>query len=455
VTRRRGDAATNPSRWSPRPRVPASPCLFLAATFLLLACTRSDAEQETLEFWGLGREGEVVAELMPEFERRTGIRVNVQQIPWSAAHEKLLTAYVGESVPDIAQMGNTWIPEFVAIDAFEDLSPWIARSEVVKPEEYFAGIWATNVIEDRPYGVPWYVDTRLLFYRSDILAAAGWPGAPRTWSEWMEAMEDIRKGLGPGQYPLLLPTNEFEQPIILGLQAQSPILREGGRFGKWSGPEFTRAFDFYLEIFRRNYAPPLSAHQIANLYQQFGEGDFAMFISGPWNVGELRKRLPESAKDKWMTAPWPAPDGLPWPGASIAGGSSLVIFEGSRRKEAAWKLVEFLSETQQQVRFFELTGNLPARRAAWDAPVFVKDRHMAAFRQQLENVVPVPKVPEWQQIAMTLPEYIDAALRGQMTPAEALAALDRKTDRILAKRRWVLERESERALALSHSRTSP
>jgi multiple sugar transport system substrate-binding protein len=41
----------------------------------------------------------------------------VQQIPWTAAHEKLLTAYVGESTPDIAQMGNTWIPEFHAVRA--------------------------------------------------------------------------------------------------------------------------------------------------------------------------------------------------------------------------------------------------------------------------------------------------------------------------------------------------
>ena len=54
--------------------------------------------------WAFGREGEVVSELLPEFTRRNpGVRVEVPQIPWTAAHEKLLTAYVGDATPDVAQ----------------------------------------------------------------------------------------------------------------------------------------------------------------------------------------------------------------------------------------------------------------------------------------------------------------------------------------------------------------
>ena len=60
---------------------------------LALACAHDSAPVTTIEFWGLGREGEVVAALIPQFERENpSIRVNVQQLPWTAAHEKLLTA---------------------------------------------------------------------------------------------------------------------------------------------------------------------------------------------------------------------------------------------------------------------------------------------------------------------------------------------------------------------------
>ena len=85
---------------------------------------RRDA-RERLEFWGLGREGEVVARARSRsssgaIPASTSI---VQQIPWTAAHEKLLTAFVGDATPDVAQMGNTWIPEFVAMHALDAARP--------------------------------------------------------------------------------------------------------------------------------------------------------------------------------------------------------------------------------------------------------------------------------------------------------------------------------------------
>jgi multiple sugar transport system substrate-binding protein len=384
----------------------------------------------------------VVAELIPEFERRNpGIRVEVQQMPWTAAHEKLLTAHVGEATPDIAQMGNSWIPEFHAVKGLEDLSPLVEQSSTLKPENYFPGIWATNVIAGKVYGIPWYVDTRVLFYRTDILASAGWPKPPTTWSEWLRAMEDVKQYLGEGKYPILFPTNEWAQPILLGMQQNSRFLRDGDRYGAFSEPAFALGFNFYVEAFRRGYAPVVSASQVANIYQQFGEGDFAMFITGPWNVGEFSRRLPAGMKDRWNTAPLPAPDGARSPGASLAGGSSLIIFRDSEKKEAAWKLIEFLSEPEQQVKFYELTGDLPARRDAWNHPSLTSDPKFAAFREQLENVQPTPMVPEWEQIVTAVAEHAESAIRGQRTTQEALTALDRRTDQILAKRRWVLEQQ--------------
>src|SRR5262249_29066714 len=148
--------------------------------------------RESLEFWGLGREGEVVSSLIPQFEKENpNIRVTVQQIPWTAAHEKLLTAYVGESTPDVAQMGNTWIPELVAARALADLGPFVGGT--TDRSDYFPGIWDTNVVGKVLYGIPWYVDTRVVFYRKDVLTAVGFPNGPRTWSEWREAMRRIHE----------------------------------------------------------------------------------------------------------------------------------------------------------------------------------------------------------------------------------------------------------------------
>ena len=119
-----------------------------------------------------------------QFERENpGIHVRVQTMPWSAAHEKLLTSFVGEATPDVAQLGNTWVPEFTAIHAIDNLEPYIARSPVVNRDAFFHGIWDTNVVDDTTFGIPWYVDTRVIFYRRDLLAYTmivevifRWPG---------------------------------------------------------------------------------------------------------------------------------------------------------------------------------------------------------------------------------------------------------------------------------------
>src|SRR3990170_4223295 len=121
-------------------------CILVAA--LLLGSCRSEREAEAVELWAMGLEGERVQALVPGFEdRHPGLRVRVQQIPWSAAHEKLLTAYVGDSMPDVFQLGSTWVPEFVALGALERLDPWIAASDRLRPEDFFPGILDANVIE--------------------------------------------------------------------------------------------------------------------------------------------------------------------------------------------------------------------------------------------------------------------------------------------------------------------
>ena len=98
-------------------------CLLLA--WLLAGCARRD-DETVIRFWAMGREAEVVAELLPDFEREhPGVRVEVQAIPWNAAHEKLLTAFAADGLPDICQLGNTWIPEFAALGALTPLQPYV------------------------------------------------------------------------------------------------------------------------------------------------------------------------------------------------------------------------------------------------------------------------------------------------------------------------------------------
>ncbi|MDF3983828.1 sugar ABC transporter substrate-binding protein [Luteibacter sp. PPL201] len=402
----------------------------------LAGCARHDDGTRTLQFWTIGREGEAVAKLLPDFEREhPGLHVEIQQLPLTAAHQKLLTAYAGDSTPDITQLGNTWVPEMVALDALEPLDARVAASTTIDPRDYFPAIWSTNVIDGTLYGVPWYVDTRLLFYRKDLLAKAGYDHPPRDWAQWQAMMAKLAQPAGQA-YGVLLPTNEFEQLLALALQQNDPLLRDGGRYGNFRSPGFKKALAFYVSLFKNREAPMMTNVGIGNPWAAFGQGFFAFYLSGPWNIGEFRQRLPASQQGDWGTTPLPGPDG---PGASNAGGSSLVIFRRSRHKDDAWALIEFLSRPAVQARFYEILGDMPPRRSSWEAPALKNDDKAAAFRDQLERVKPTPPVAEWERIVTEMQLVAAQAAHGDLTIDQAAAEIDRRADRLLEKRRWMLD----------------
>jgi multiple sugar transport system substrate-binding protein len=410
--------------------------LFLLFAFTFTGCNKQTSSGITLEFWAMGVEGENVVKLVPEFEKRNpGIKVKVQQIPWTAAHEKLITAFASETLPAVFMVGNTWIPEFVELNAVEPLNLFLKSSGIIK-ENYFEGIWDANVIDSVVYGIPWYVDTRVLFYRKDILAKAGYNNAPRTWDELYDCAKKIKNN-NPENFALLIPTNEWVPYIIFGLQAGSTLLKDNNQYGDFSGREFTRSYNFVMKFFHEKLALT-DMTQVINVYQPFAEGYYAMYITGPWNVTEMKKRLPDDIQNKWMTAPLFSYDSL-YPGVSLAGGASLVINKMGKNKDAAFKWIEFLSEKGTQIKFYNLVSSLPSLKDAWEDTSLTNNPYMKAFYTQLTRTVPTPKIPEWEQIVFQkIQQCAELTAQNKEKVDVALKNLDTDVNNILEKRRWIL-----------------
>jgi len=427
-----------------RPQLTRRAALATLTAPALLGCTRK--AEEPLRFWAMGREGEVVSELLREFTaEHPDIPIRIEQLPWLSAHEKLLTAFAGDATPDVAQLGNTWVSELGTLDALLPLNDWVAAHNELDPPDWFPGIWHTNVLDGRLLGLPWYVDTRLLFYRRDLFERAGVPRPPIDWSQWTAALDALQTKLGI-PHPQLLPLNEFEPLLALALQQPDPLLREGGRYGNFRSAGFRRAAQFFLDRFVSGHAAPVSNTQIANLWHEFGRGTFAAYISGPWNIGELDRRLGPERRNDWSTAPLPGPEG---PGASTAGGSSLVVFRRSRRRDDALKLLAYLARPATQARFHAMTGNLPPRRSTWTLPAadgkpLADEPRARAFAQQLERAKPAPAVPEWERIAQEMQQLAQRAVHERWTAARLGQALDARVDAFLEKRRWMLSMRARR-----------
>jgi multiple sugar transport system substrate-binding protein len=264
----------------------------------------------------------------------------------------------------------------------------------------------------------------------------------------------LKTRAGRERYAILLPMTEWQPPVIFALQIGAQLLRDHDQYANFRSAEFHRAFSFYLDLFHRQLAPRDAASQMANLYQDFADGYFAFYITGPWNIGEFRRRLPATLNGKWATAPMPGPDAAR-PGISTAGGASLALFHGSRHADLAWRVIEYLSATARQTEFCRLTGDLPSRKTAWTAQDLMHEQYAQAFWQQLQHLRSTPKIPEWERIADKITQYAEAAIRERVDVDTALAGLDSDVDELLEKRRWLLRTAPQATGSGRAQRTEP
>ena len=404
---------------------------FAFATLGLGGCTRRHADG--LDLWAMGAEAEHLPALLAALPGGAPRNIRIQPLPWSAAHEKLLTAYAGGSLPDLGQVGNSWIAELTAIGAIHPV-PAALQSLVAGQ---FDGVVETNRIDGRLMALPWYVDTRLQFYRKDLFVAAGYPAPPPRWEDWKRALHAVRRGQGKQGFAILLPINEYEHLTQMALSAGATFLNPAGTRGAFRSPEFRQALAFYKSLFDEKLAPIAGAAQISNVWNEFAKGYFAVYPSGPWTIGDMKSRLPPELQSSWATAPFPGPDG---PGRSTPGGSSLVVFSKSRDPAAAWGLIERLVAPGAQAKLQQLTGDLPPTRTVWDRTGLAADPITEAFARQLDRTTALPKVPEWERIASEMQTVAELFVRGRTTLDEATADIDRRADRLLEKRRWMMAR---------------
>lgn len=401
---------------------------------VIAGCADLDTRDlDRLRVWAIGAEGERLNVLARQFQSENPeIRLEVQTIPWSAAHEKLITAVAGGTEPDICQLGNTWMPEFHAMRALAPLDSFIAASSAVNTDNYFAGPWATNVFDGRVYGVPWYVETRALFYRTDLLAAVGLDHPPATWDELYEAAHRLvrdENGDGkPDRFGITLQVNVWEQILFFTWGANGAILADDLQTPVVTSSQTREAWEYYVRFFREGLVP-VESGLLSNLFNAFETGYYAMFISGPWMLTQVAQNCPAIA-GKWTVTMMPkfrTQD-------SWAGGSNLVIFRKSSRKAAAWCFIEYLSRPEIQLQWYRLLSDLPAVKSAWEDSLLSNDPKVRVFYEQLQHTRPAPQVPEWEQIASRINRWLEVAVYGRTSVDEALQGLEEDIGRIMRKR---------------------
>jgi len=387
------------------------------------ASTSVDSGPATGEItvWAMGTEGENLPKLTKEFEQANpGVTVKITPIPWDAAHNKFTTAITARSTPDAAMVGTTWMGEFADLGALDPTPSGIDTSG------FFEGANETTKVGGTNYGVPWYVETRLVYYRKDLAAKAGITTPPTDW-DGLKAMAKAMQDKAGAQYGINLQpggTGSWQTVMPFSWSAGAAITGEDQKAFTFDTPEMQEGLKYYQSFFTEKLAgtdlPPNQTEA------QFVNGQVPMFISGPWMAGSVAKLGGDAIKPNIGVFEIPKNK----TSTSFVGGSNFVVFKNSKNKDSAWKLVKFLSDAKTQAAWFKMSSDLPAVKSAWEDPSISSDPLLPVFGKQLESAKAPPAIVNWEQVATAFDTEIEKMAKAGQSPADTAKATQTKATAI-------------------------
>ncbi|MGY4721576.1 extracellular solute-binding protein [Naumannella cuiyingiana] len=375
--------------------------------------------QGTVTMWAMGAEGEALPELVKDFEAQNpGVKVEITAVPWDAAHNKFQTAIAAGTTPDMAMIGTTWMPDFA--DALATVPADIDSSG------FFPSSVASNKIGDRVVGVPWYADTRVLYYRTDLAEKAGWTSPPKNWAELKTMAKDLQTKAG-ADWGFAMPAGSFDsyQASLWIPWSNGAELTAGD---KWTldTPEMVEAFGYQQEFFTEKISDPNVDPATGAREAAFVDGRTPMLVEGPALAGQLAEIGGADFTSKYATAVVPTGKSS----TSFAGGSNLSVFADAENPDASWRLISYLSQPEVQAKWYQLTGDLPAAQAAWELPELSGNDKLTAFGDQLQSAKVPPATATWVQVAAAGDAALEKMARGEQDAATALKELQAQADSI-------------------------
>jgi multiple sugar transport system substrate-binding protein len=383
----------------------------------------SGAATGTITVWAMGAEGEKLPDLTKEFEAANpGVKVEVTAIPWDAAHDKFTTAITANKTPDVAMVGTTWMGEFAGMDAIDPTPAEIDTSV------FFDGAQKTTEVAGTSYGIPWYVETRLVYYRTDLAEKAGITTPPTDWAglkDMAKAMQD-KAGATWGMGMQAGGTGSWQSVMPFGWSAGADLTKDDGKAYNFDSPELLKASEYYQSYFTDGIADK-AAPATPTTEPDFVSGKVPMFISGPWMMSAVEAAGGgEAFKEKYDVMQIPADV----TSSSFVGGSNLVVFKNTENRDSSWKLVQWLGDAETQVTWYGMSTALPSVKSAWQDPALTADTKLAVFGKQLETAQAPPSFPTWEQVVTSFDSEMEKVTKTGADPAAALTTVQAQAESI-------------------------
>ena len=367
-------------------------------------------------------------------ENGDGIRVKLRQMPADSGQhfDQLNTEFQsGETNIDVIGGDVIWPAQFAAAGYIADLSDRFPEDE---RSAFLPATIQANTYDGKVFGVPWYTDAGMLYYRQDLLERSGFSEPPKTWDELKEMSEKVRKDADT-RYGYVFQGADYEGGVVNALEyiwTSGGDVLDGDRV-IINSPEARRG----LEIERSMLADGIAPEGVSQYKEQesatlFLSGD-AVFMRNVPRMYALASDPAESNIDPaqiGIAALPVAEEGLQ--SYSSLGGWNFFLNANSEKADAAYEFIKFMSAPEQQkVRSIE-GSVLPTRQNLYEDPEVLEKVRVADLGQEaIRNTRPRPVSPYYSDMSLRMAGQFVRSLRGEVAPGEALGVLQGELEEIV------------------------
>lgn len=386
----------------------------------LMGCRSRDAIPEgdgktRLRLWAMPNTAgpkDVLDQILVRFRAQNpDIEVEVEIIDWGAAWDKITTAVSSGAGADVFQLGTTWTSSVTAMGGLLPLDGLLQRIGgdsifVSSARSYMKPIYADSITS-----FPWFVDVRPMFYRTDVLAKAGIKPEDMfaNWDSYLAGLRKIKAAKvtleGQRVEPLGIAGKDWNvfhnfYPWIVG--NGGGIINDLGDSVLLDDEKSIQGVLAYLRFFREGLAPRAYLEKgAAQVSHEFDEGRIAVWQETSSKLVYLERPLREGGDNspgaRHFAAVLP-PEG-PAGRKLFIGGSNLAIFKSTRHRDAAEKLLAFLTTDSVAVlAFCKISGFAPALEKTFQDPYYRENPNRVLFRDLVLSSKPYPAVPYWGDI---------------------------------------------------------
>lgn len=431
-----------PARKQDRQHSMWAKCAIFLVPLLFAGCFEGPVEPDSIkdrvavDVWSWNIAAASLMGLVPEFEQRhPDIEIRIDMTGADMQSRFLLSLIAGVGAPDISQLQLVDAPKFAPSGALMDLTDK-ARQYA---DKFSPSFWDNCTHEGRVYAIPWDMGPCAVFYKRDLFARYDIdPESIETWDDYIDVGKRItRESRGQTHMLALSVGGLFESFEMLIQQTGGGVFDREGRIIIYSR-ENVQALEVLRAILEADIVTPISTSG-PEYYASFQSGTIATYPLAVWLGGSIKDYAAPTAGN-WGVFRLPAvePGGLR---TSNLGGSVLVIPDQSKKKEEAWKYVEYVLCTEkaqiEQYRNFDL---FPCLMTTFDDPFFDEpdpfyggQKVRRLFARDIEKIPTLTRTKDWNEAMRYITQMLSTWETDKMKHEAFLAQLATKLERKLGR----------------------